>query len=104
MQQLDDEWQKLSIISLPFSHKDMDPEFFSRLNKLSDGTGNPPFSNFCRFMQTLLCLPQSNVDVKRIFSDVSDRSTFELPICLLVSYKCIGIDKSIILNAQQNFG
>ena len=60
------------LISLPFSHEDMDPEeFFSRLNKLSDGTGNPPFGVLCRFMQTLLCLPHSNVNVERIFSDVS---------------------------------
>ena len=72
MQQLDDEWRKLTIVSLPFDHEDMDPEeFFSRLNKLSDGTGNPPFSVLCKFMQTLLCLPHSNVDVERTFSDVS---------------------------------
>ena len=28
MQQLDNEWRKLSFISLPFDHEDMDPEIF----------------------------------------------------------------------------
>ena len=57
---------------LPFNSEDMDPEvFFSRLSSLSDGKGNPPFGVLCRFMQTLLCLSHSNVDVEWLFSDVS---------------------------------
>jgi len=72
MQQLDDEWRKLDIMLLPFDSEDMDLEvFFSRLSSQSDGTGNPLFGVLCRFMQTLLCLPHSNVVIEWLFSDVS---------------------------------
>jgi len=72
MQQLDNEWRRLSIVSLPFSYDTMDPEeFFHRLSKISDGTGTLSFGVLCQFMQTLLCLPHANVDVERTFSDVS---------------------------------
>ena len=76
MQQLDNEWRKLSIVTLPFDYVDMDPElFWERLSKITDGTENPPFGVLCEFMQTLLCLPHSNVDVERTFSDVSSIKT-----------------------------
>ena len=45
--------------------------FWERLSKITDGTDNLPFVVLCEFMQTLLCLPHSNVDVERTFSDVS---------------------------------
>ena len=58
-------------VTLPFDHEDMDPElFWERLSKITDGTDNPPFVVLCEFMQTLLCLPHSNVDVERTLSDV----------------------------------
>ena len=45
LQQLDNEWRKLSLVSLPFDSEDMDPEmFWGRLNKISDGTGSLQFS------------------------------------------------------------
>ena len=76
MQQLDNEWRKLSIVTLPFDYEDMDPElFWERLSKITDGTENPPFGVLCEFMQTLLYLPHSNVDVERTFSDVSSIKT-----------------------------
>ena len=59
----------MDILPLPFDSEDMDPEVL--FSSLSDGTGNPPFGVLCGFMQTLLCLPDSNVDVERLFSDVS---------------------------------
>ena len=38
MQLLDDEWRRLSIVSLPFEHEDMETEvFWERLSWISDG-------------------------------------------------------------------
>ena len=72
IQRLDDEWRRLGIGPLPFEHTDMDPEeFWHRMSQISDGTEVPPFQVLCHFMQTLLCLPHSNVDVERTFSEVT---------------------------------
>ena len=70
--QLDNEWCKLSLVSLPFNSEDMDPEvFWGRLGKISDATGALQFNVLSTFMQSLLCLPHANADVERIFSSVS---------------------------------
>lgn len=72
LQQLDNEWRKLTLVSLPFDYSDMDPDiFWSRLAKISDGTGALQFSVLSTFMRTMLCLPHANVDVERLFSSVA---------------------------------
>ena len=72
LQTLDNQWRKLSYVNLPFDSEDMDPEeFWGCLNKITDGTGDTQFGTLCEFMQSLLCLPHANVDVKRVFSSVS---------------------------------
>lgn len=77
LQLLDNEWRKLSLVSLPFDSEDMEPEeFWGQLNEITDGTGAPQFNVLCTFMQCLLCLPHANVDVeKRVFSSVSSIKT-----------------------------
>ena len=74
---LDGEWRRLSMVELPFDKQDMvDPEeFWSKLDDITDGLGNPQFSTLCTFMKVLLCLPCSNVDVERIFSDLNNIKT-----------------------------
>ena len=76
LQALDDQWHKLSHVTLPFESEDMEPEeFWGRLDKITDGTGNPQFGILCEFMQSLLCFPHANVDVERVFSSVSSIKT-----------------------------
>ena len=72
LQQLDNEWHKLSLVSLLFDSEGMDPEeFWGRLSKISDSTGTLQFSTLSTFMQSLLCLPHDNVDVEQVFSSVN---------------------------------
>ena len=72
LQQLDNEWRKLSLVELPFDSQGMDPEvFWARLGKVTDGTGASQFLTLCTFMGALLCLPHANVDVERVFSSVN---------------------------------
>ena len=72
LQTLDDQWRRLSHITLPFDSEDMDPEeFWGRLEKITDGAGDSQFSVLCDFMQNMLCLPHANVDVERVFSSVT---------------------------------
>ena len=74
LQTLDNQWCRLAFISLPFQSDDMEPEeFWGRLNKITDGTGDPQFGIF--FMQSLLCLPHVNANVERVFSSVSSIKT-----------------------------
>ena len=40
LQKLDDEWRRLSLVTLPFEHEDMYPEMFlGKLATISDDTG-----------------------------------------------------------------
>jgi len=72
LQQLDNQWRKHSLVTLPFDSENMDPEvFWGRLKKVSDGAGAIQFDVLCTFMQSLLCLPHANIDVERVFSSVS---------------------------------
>ena len=72
LQTLDDQWRRLSHVTLPFDSDDMDPEeFWGRLDKITDGAGDAQFGVLCDFMQSMLCLPHANVDVERVFSSVT---------------------------------
>ena len=72
LQQLDDEWRKLVIVTLPFEAEDMEPEeFWGKLLEVKDGAGHTQFETSCNFMSSLLDLPHANVDVERIFSSVN---------------------------------
>ena len=72
LQQLDNEWRKLSFTPLPFESEGMGPEvFWGRLGKLTNGEGTPQFHTLSAFMGSLLCLPHANVDVERVFSSVN---------------------------------
>lgn len=72
LQTLDDQWRRLSHITLPFESEDMDPEeFWGRLEKIMDEAGVLQFSVLCDFMQNMLCLPHANVNVERVFSSVT---------------------------------
>lgn len=76
VEKLDAEWRRLSLVELPFEKRDMTPDlFWTELSKVTDGLGNAQFPVLCEFMQVLLCLPCSNVDVERIFSTVNDIKT-----------------------------
>ena len=70
---LDSEWRKLSLIDLPFDKSGMDPEeFWGVLGTLTDGLESPHLSYF---MQSLLALPCSNADVKKLFSSINATKT-----------------------------
>ena len=72
LQQLDNEWRKLSFTTLPFDSEGMDPEvFWGRVGKISNGEGTLQFYTLSSFMGSLLCLPHANVDVERVFSSVN---------------------------------
>ena len=72
LQQLDNEWRKLSFTTLPFDSEGMEPEvFWGRLGKISNGVGTLLFHTLSAFMGSLLCLPHANVDVERVFSSVN---------------------------------
>lgn len=63
----------METVDLPFDKHSIDPEqFWSQLDDVTDGLGNP---QFCKFMKILLCMPTSNVDVERIFSDLNNIKT-----------------------------
>lgn len=73
---LDGEWRRLSMVELPFDKTDMGPEeYWSKLDNVTDGLGNSQFPTICDFMKILLCIPCSNVDVERIFSDLNNIKT-----------------------------
>ena len=76
IQQLDSEWCRLSIVTLPFDKNDMDPEeVWGKLDEVTDGLGTPQFPDLGLFMQQLLALPCSNADVERVFSSVNEIKT-----------------------------
>ena len=39
--------------------------FWGRLNEIADDAGTPQFNVPCSFMQSLLCLPHTHVDVEQ---------------------------------------
>jgi len=76
LESFDGEWRHSFMAELPFDKEDMDPEeFWSKLDKITGGLGNPQSSILCKFMKILLCMPTSNVDVERIFADLSNIKT-----------------------------
>ena len=51
LQQLDNEWRKLSFTTLPFDSEGMEPEvFWGRLGKISNGVGTLQFHTLSAFM------------------------------------------------------
>lgn len=76
LEQLDSEWRRLSLASLPFDKSEMEPEeFWGAVDDIKDGLGTPLFSCLSSFMQALLALPSSNADVERIFSSLNSIKT-----------------------------
>ena len=71
LQQLDNEWRKLSFTTLPFDSEGMGPEVFWGRGKLANGERTPQFHTLSAFMGSLLCLPHANVDVECVFSSVN---------------------------------
>ena len=72
LQVLDTEWRRLTINPLPFDHEDMEPEeFWGRVSNITVGSGTLQFAVLSEFLQNLLCLPHTNVDVERVFSSVA---------------------------------
>lgn len=67
LQQLDNHWRNLRLVTLPFNKEDMDPEvFWGRLSTIINGVGTLQFDILCNFMKSLMCLPHSNADVERV--------------------------------------
>uniref|UniRef100_A0A1X7VXS2 HAT C-terminal dimerisation domain-containing protein n=1 Tax=Amphimedon queenslandica TaxID=400682 RepID=A0A1X7VXS2_AMPQE len=72
IQQLDNEWRKLAIETLPFNKEGMEPEeFWGKLLEVKNGAGETQFSVLCHFMGNMLSLPHANVDAEKIFSSVN---------------------------------
>ena len=59
----------MDITTLPFDSERMEPVLL--WGTLSDSTGALKFHTLCAFIGSLLCLPQANVDVERVFSSVN---------------------------------
>ena len=56
LEALDGEWRRLSMVELPFDKHDMDPEeYWSKLDDITDGLGNPQFSTLSKVMKIILC-------------------------------------------------
>ena len=51
LQQLDDQWRRLAIVTLPFDKEDMEPEeFWGKLFQVKDGAGYAQFETLCNFV------------------------------------------------------
>ena len=77
LDKLDDKWRPLlySRVQLsPLAGK-KPVAFWSELQQVTDGTGEPKFPVLCQLMCALLMLPHSSVCVKRVFSRVNMMKT-----------------------------
>ena len=106
LDKLEDEWR-----ALLYSRDQLSPlagktpvAFWSELQQVTDGTGEPKFPVLCQLMCALLTLPHSSACVERVFSQVNmvkTKVTNRLNAStvanrLLARQQCVGINSVII--------